>query len=135
MCANRETSRLGQLSPGHIDFLCRILPNTCRRHTAIEPDRDIYNQRCEERGTTSPSLFVYSSSQRSLLNDSIVATASRIRCSPACFLTVLIHNGMMSCYVTIMAWVCDASYKQMSKSLRETVEGKWDLGLKEDAKR
>ncbi|ALA60642.1 hypothetical protein NITMOv2_4265 [Nitrospira moscoviensis] len=42
---------------------------------------------------------------------------------------------MMSGYVTIMAWVCDASYKQLNKSLTETDEGEWDLGLKEDAKR
>jgi len=42
---------------------------------------------------------------------------------------------MMSCYATIRAWVCDASYKQLNKSLTKTVDGKWDLGLKEDAKR
>ena len=41
---------------------------------------------------------------------------------------------MMPCYVTIMAWICDASYKRLNKYLAETAEGEWDLGLWEKAK-
>jgi hypothetical protein len=42
---------------------------------------------------------------------------------------------MMPCYVTIMAWICDASYKRLNKYLAETVEGEWDLRLLENERR
>lgn len=46
-----------------------------------------------------------------------------------------VHHRMMPCYVTIMGWVCHASYKRLNKSLTVTVEGIWNLRFKEDAKR
>lgn len=45
------------------------------------------------------------------------------------------HNGMMPCYVTFMAKICDASYKQLNKYLAETSEREWDLRLLETERR